>query len=107
MAAVWEGSSPKDAYGELAKKFDKSPSAASYRARSTDASDIGSAMGFAGLGIAAAVAIPAFLKYQTRSVEAAINSAEREAELMEEMQREMEAEKQALEALEPPSPPSP
>jgi hypothetical protein len=107
MAAVASGTSPADAYGKLASSYDKSPRAASYRARSAKSTDVGSAMGFAGLGIAAAVAIPAMLKYQTRAMEIGATSAEMEAE-MAAMEAEMAAERAAIEAaVDGQAPPNP
>ena len=88
IESVYSGTSPADAYGPLAKKYGGSHRAYSYKARSSDELGAAALSGVGVVGIAAAIAVPAFTKYQRRSEEA----------LMEAEMQRMEAERALMEA---------
>lgn len=68
MAAVQSGTDPATAYGALAERFKGSDRAMAYEARAGTSND-GVLISVATLGVLAAVAIPAVVKYRARSKE--------------------------------------
>lgn len=92
--SVAGGTSRADAYGGLAKKYGASHRAHAYEVRASKDMKDASVAGLSVVGIAAAVAIPAFTKYQRRAREGAAMMEEmREAEM-----RALERNDEALEA---------
>ncbi len=83
MTEVAGGGDPAAVYGDLATRFGSSSRTAAYQARAGARSD-GALVSTAILGVMAAIAVPAFVKYQQRAHEAAMAAemarAEAEAE---------------------------
>jgi hypothetical protein len=90
IEAVSGGATPAQAYGELAKKYGSSFRAHSYGARAATTAEGANLGSIAAIGVLAAVAIPAFSKYQRRSQEASMQAMEAQME-MERAMKEAEA----------------
>lgn len=90
IEAIAGGAKPSEAYGELAKKYGSSFRAHAYKARAATEIDGANLGGLAAVGILAAIAIPAFARYQREASAAHAEGLE--------AQMQMEAAMRAAEA---------